>query len=495
VRRLIALPVALLSAAGCYHVASRIGQDASPVEGRAIDPRNDVALPEGHALEAIAIGLTFPAGITFDDRGRPYVIEAGYSYGDAWAPPRLIRLDEDGGTTVIAVGSDAPWTGVDFSNGVFYVASNGAGGEGRILRVGMNGSISAVAVGLPGFADHHLNGPVVGPDGYIYFAQGTATNSAVVGMDNHEFGWLEQRPDHHDIPCRDVKLRGENYETENPLTPDDEDRAITGAFLPFGTPSSPDQIIEGKLPCTGAVMRVRPEGGSIELVAWGFRNPFGLAFSPDGKLYVTDNGYDERGSRPIFGSPDFLWEVDPAGPPIWYGWPDFAGGIPIGDRFDKATMAEPKRLLAEIPNEPPRAKALFGVHASATGIEFARTDHFAPVGAAFVTEFGDMAPDVGRVIAPVGFRVVMVDPSNGVITPFMANVGDQSGPASRLESGGIERPIDLAISPKGTELYIVDFGVMNMGEVEGKDGTSPIPQKNTGVIWRVTRTGAAIAER
>jgi hypothetical protein len=43
------------------------------------------------------MGLTFPSGITFDDQGRVYVIETGYSYGEVWAVPRLLRVESDGG--------------------------------------------------------------------------------------------------------------------------------------------------------------------------------------------------------------------------------------------------------------------------------------------------------------------------------------------------------------------------------------------------------------
>jgi hypothetical protein len=52
-------------------------------------------------------------------------------------------------------------------------------------------------------------------------------------------------------------------------------------------------------------MRVRPEGGEVQLVAWGFRNPFGLAFLGD-QLYVTDNGYDERGAAGVGRSRFFV---------------------------------------------------------------------------------------------------------------------------------------------------------------------------------------------
>jgi glucose/arabinose dehydrogenase len=68
-------------------------------------------------------------------------------------------------------------------------------------------------------------------------------------------------------------------------------------------------VIPGRVPCNGAILRVKPDGGHPELVAWGFRNPFGIAFSPAGGLYVTDNGYDDRGSRPVWGAGDLLWAV------------------------------------------------------------------------------------------------------------------------------------------------------------------------------------------
>ena len=39
--------------------------------------------------------------------------------------------------------------------------------------------------------------------------------------------------------------------------------------------------------------------------------------------------------------------------------------------------------------------------------------------------------------------------------------------------------------PSGTALYVVDFGVMTMGP------QGPAPQPETGVLWRITRTGRA----
>ena len=42
--------------------------------------------------------------IEWDDKGGVYVTESGYSYGEVWDIPRLIRIERDGGAAVIAEG-------------------------------------------------------------------------------------------------------------------------------------------------------------------------------------------------------------------------------------------------------------------------------------------------------------------------------------------------------------------------------------------------------
>ncbi|MFT2007273.1 PQQ-dependent sugar dehydrogenase [Pontibacter sp. 13R65] len=476
---LLLSPALLLS---CYRLSpsSGGGQGATSSNTRIIQP-TDIALPAGYRIEAIASGLTFPTSVTTDEQGQVHVLEAGYSYGEVWLPPRLLRIGPAGETTTIATGDkNGPWNGVTFYNGNFYVAEGGELEGGKILRISPDGSLSTLVDNLPSRGDHHTNSPVIGPDGYLYFGQGTATNAAIAGPDNYHYGWLKRYPDFHDIPCADIVLKGQNFESDNPLTEAASDKASTGAYVPFGTATTAGQVVQGQLPCSGAIMRLPVTGGPLELVAWGLRNPYGLAFAQNGTLFVTDNSYDSRGSRPVWGTGDYLWAIEPG---RWYGWPDFAGGKPFnGKRFEKPGDKAPAPLLAHHPNQPPAPAATLGVHSSSNGFDFCRNASFGFGGQAFVAQFGDMAPDVGKVMAPVGYKIVRVDVNTGVMSDFAVNKGKKNGPASKLGNGGLERPIAAKFSPDGQALYVVDFGIMKMT----KQG--PEPQQNTGVVWKITRT-------
>jgi glucose/arabinose dehydrogenase len=469
-------PLALLLLAGCFpFLPSSGGGQTDFAPPRQVDA-DDVLLPPGYTIAAVATGLTFPTGVAFDEAGRVHIVEAGYAYGEVVTVPRLLRLEADGRTSVVATGDNPPWNGVDFADGAFFVAGGTLRG-GQLLRIDADGSVATVVDDLPGLGDHHPNGPVAGPDGWLYFGQGTATNAAVVGTDNADFGWLLRYPEFHDVPCDDVVLAGRNFRTPDPLA--GARSVVTGAFVPFGTPTETGQVVPGQVPCSGAVLRVRTDGGDLELVAWGFRNPFGLAFSPTGELLVTDNQYDVRGSRPVFGAGDLLWRVVPG---TWYGWPDFHGDRPLtdADHFQAPGEPAPGFVLQSHPGVPPAPAARLGVHSSSNGLDVSRSDAFGHVGDAFIAQFGDMAPAVGKVLGPVGFRVVRVDPDSGVVHDFAANRAAEGGPASRLRSRGLERPVAVRFDPAGEGLYVVDFGVMTVGE-------GPRPQPGTGVLWRIER--------
>jgi glucose/arabinose dehydrogenase len=252
-------------------------------------------------------------------------------------------------------------------------------------------------------------------------------------------------------------------------------------------------VIKGQVPCTGGIFRIAPGAvattgattaaqgsASVELVAWGLRNPFGLAFDPGGKLYATENSYDVRGSRPVWGTGDCLWRIEQG---AWYGWPDYHAGrrLTWSDHFKPPFKSAPKFLLAEHPSQPPEPVAILGVHASTCGLDFSRSSQFGHVGEAFIAEFGDMAPGAGKVIDPVGFKVVRVNVETGIVHDFAINKGKVYGPASYVKGGGLERPTAVRFDPSGNALYVVDFGILRMSGDHAK------PVQNTGVLWRITR--------
>lgn len=474
-----ALLVVILTVQGCYVMRPSSGGGETSFSGARTVRAADVALPRGYRIDVVATGLTFPTGVAFDDAGTPYVTESGYSYGEVFTVPRLLRINADRSVTEVARGTNnGPWTGVARAGGAFIVAEGGTMQGGRILRVALDGRITALIENLPTRGDHHTNGPAIASDGSIYFGQGVATNSGVVGEDNLQFGWLKREPAFHDVPCRDVTLAGRNFATAD-LLGKTNGKVETGAFSPFGTPTSSGQVIKGQVPCSGAILRIPPNGGNVELVAWGLRNPFGMAFAPDGQLYVTENGYDDRGSRPVWGAPDALWRITPG---TWYGWPDFAGGIRVDQpAFKPPGKAQPEKLLATMPNPPPRPVALLGVHASSDGFDFSRSANFGHVGEAFIAEFGDESPTTGKSLHPVGFRVIRVNVQTGEINDFAVNRGHENGPGTKIGSAGFERPVAARFDPRGDALYVVDFGVL----LQDKSGAKP--QQKTGVLWKITR--------
>jgi glucose/arabinose dehydrogenase len=460
--------------AGCLALHSSGGGEIRQPAGRDVDA-TDVVAPNGYTVSVVAEGLAFPTAVAFDEAGAVYVVEAGYSYGEVFSVPRVVRLGESGPESVIS-GTNGPWTGAAFHDGRLYVAEGGEERGGRIVRYEADGSGgTAIVEGLPSLGDHHTDGVVFGPDGDLYFGEGTATNSGVVGPDNMDFGWLGRHPEFHDVPCADVTLSGIDYASEDVVG--HGERVRTGPFLPFGTPATAGMVIPGNPRCNGAILKVSADGGEPSVVAWGFRNPYGLAFGPDGALYTAVNGYDDRGSRPVFGAGDWLYRVTPG---AWYGWPDHADGNSLTEpryRAPGGPALEP--LLDPEPGVPPPPLAVFPVHSSADGMAVAPAA-FGHAGELFVALFGDMAPGVGNTGNPVGYDVVRVDPVTGVIEEFLANRGPKTGPASWSGGRGLERPVSVAFGPDGA-LYVVDFGVLTVDE----HGPRPLP--DTGVIWRVSR--------
>jgi hypothetical protein len=98
-------------------------------------------------------------------------------------------------------------------NGGLYVSH-----RGKMPTVSADGTIKDLVTGLPSNGGDHFNNEMaIGPDGKLYFGQGTATNSGVVGLDNaYPYVWLLLHPDVYDVPAQEVELTGESFLTPHP---------------------------------------------------------------------------------------------------------------------------------------------------------------------------------------------------------------------------------------------------------------------------------------
>ena len=317
-------------------------------------------------------------------------------------------------------------------------------------------------------------------------AAGRGTNPALVGADHFAYEWLPRVPHVGDVPARDITLAGRNDEDRNGLGTVAE-TVRCGAYVPFRTETRPGQTIQGSTKCTGAVLRCEPDGSELEVVAWGLRNPYGVAFHPDGRLFATEHGIDERGRRHIVEDLDDFYEIRQG---ERYGWPDFASGLRLDDPRWGAGGAGREPVLAAHPNPtPPKPLVSCEPHAASNGVDFCRDPRFGFEGDAFVALFGDLAPvTTPRQVVPAGFKVVRVDMRNRRVVDFAADT--IAGPASKLPHDGFERPSHCAFGPDGA-LYVVDGGQIEIAPETG--GVRMVA--GTGAIWRIRRTTQPPGER
>ena len=249
--------------------------------------------------------------------------------------------------------------------------------------------------GLPNGV-HQTNQVAFGPDGLLYVANGSTTDSGVAGP-------------YAPLPP-----------LTNFITPQ-EQFPLSGSILRF----DPDDAADAPLSAT----RYQRPGGEfgydpVDVVATGMRNNFGLEFVGD-DLYVTFNGpnpmhYDDtvgddlllrvtdapsrsyaNGTMVDFGWPGCLWSAGEDGWPVPYTpevKPDWAK--PCGDAS----------------TTPPLAS--MGRHASADGLAVAPTEFGEHAGDLFVALFGSPA-QVARVeLAPDGTVAAGPD-GRPAATPFV----------------------------------------------------------------------------
>ena len=383
---------------------------------------------------------------------------------------------------------------------------------GKISTVDItNGTVKDIIVGLPANGDHFNNQIAFSPDGKrLFFGTGTRTNSGVLGTDNS--GWLVNSPNVADIPGKNITLTGQNFVTKNPLTAEPNDSATTGAFVPFGTPTHPGQIILGDIKCNGCILSANLDGTDLKIVGWGFRSVYGIAFSPihnKMKLLVTANGADERGSRPIANDTEKVYGIDTSNSSQlgrFYGWPDFFGNAqpvtaPVFQSPRGGGGGKPLEFLMQ--NHPPVEKPSveLGIGVALAQVDFSRsssknnnnnTDKFGIGDMAFIAEFGIMAPIThltGSIKNQeergiVGQKVVMLDPQTKNYSDFLSLKTPDTG----------FRPVGIAFNTSEDALYIASIGKVEVRTTLPNNNSIHLPEQvpwyypNTGVIWKVITT-------
>lgn len=424
-----------------------------------LDP-NRISVPVGYQIEVFAQGLNAPIGMVFTENGDMLIADSGL----ATRNPQVLRLS-NGSIDVVADGFNVPLTGINYRNGNIYVSH-----KGMITVVRPDGTKQDIIRGLPSYGDFSNNRVEFSDDGKIYFGQGTATNSGVVGLDNY---WIFDHPYFHDYPGSYVILNHTNYETDHVLIPA-MGSAVTGAFSPYGVPNvQQNEVKKGIVLASGSVLRANLDGSDIELVAWGLRNPFFLKFDYLNRLIISNQGMDTRGSRPIANAFDELHLLTPG---AWYGWPDYSGGVSVTmPRFVPIRGGRPESLLETIPSVPPAPVAVFPTGSTIMGFDFNGIPEFGLIGDIYIACFGRIQyEDSDEYIrSGVGHRIMRVNIINGEISTFAINKSGFPEPA------GLGRPTDVVFGPDGA-MYISDMSIADLG-------VQNFYAPNTGVIWRIRR--------
>lgn len=333
-------------------------------EARAVHPAlEEVRVPKGFTVQVFASGLQEPTALAFDDAGNLYYTEL--------LDGNVVRLRDTNGDgaadeqELFASGFANP-RGLAWHAGKLYVSSRG---QINTLRdTNGDGAADENSVILDGLfsldIQHSNNGIAFGPDGKLYIAIG-----------GPRVGQLE--------------LRDKTYWYE-------------------GEPRDAWKF--------AGVLVSDPDGKKVELFARGLRNPYGLAFDKDGRLFVSDNG-DETIPVPDGDELNLVERGKDYGYPYFFGLPPAWSGT-----------AAP--LVAFPPHTAPTGVVVYD-------------------GSLFPEEYrGNVLTALYWRGRPAAFwrEIVRVDP----------NVAEGKAVKARAFIQGVDRPTALAVGPDGA-LYIADM--------------------------------------
>jgi glucose/arabinose dehydrogenase len=186
-----------------------------------------------------------------------------------------------------------------------------------------------------------------------------------------------------------------------------------------------------------SILRMNDDGRDVEVFASGFRNPYDLAFAPNGDLFTADNSPDQLDMTLRYLPPE---ELDHVRQGRDYGFPNAFGFMrPAGDE-----------------SEPPITE--FFTSVVSAGLVYYSGDSFPPAyrDGVFVAQFGSAAA------APIdrqlrnGFAVVFVG-----LTPTADGTYTGDFEPFIVFNPGKARPVDVTVGPDDA-LYILEF---SSGEV------------------------------
>jgi hypothetical protein len=556
--------------------AAPVGNPLCPGEEVQFNPGNgqDIVVPPGYQVSVFASGLNFPTGLAFRRTGSSfevYVLESGHglpsrcndqtAFGagnfDPNNPftPDILVFDQNGTKIRGPLGKPNPSGGfqpagpavdIGFEHGLnggrlFATDSNqslrtsGNNNSSRIVTVDpMNGHVTPFITGLP--TGDHPSEQLAFKGGWIFWSQGSATNSGVVGRDN---GGGANQPE---SPCQDIVLSNNVFDSGGGVK--------TSGYSTFGTqrPGATVRAFENALhrgACTGAILAARLNvpnpADTIRPFSWGYRNGYAIRFAPEehplsGGMLVGENGSDERGARPTHGAPDglHLARLNKDGSPDYHGWPDRLGFLPssqsvfnpvggpgddlcVPDPTNPPSMCTPASLanilskdvpvrdvLAFPPQPITSPLAIEAADSSFTGIDFVPNSFVrGPVrrGAALYSLEGDFGFSAANATAPgpeVGHEVKLINfnpngddegPLQLKIARFAFNTTFEQAFVSGIR--GFNRPTNIKFGPDGCA-WVSDYGaVRDFGQSDPDAkfkvaGDGPLVQiPHTGVIWRI----------
>lgn len=175
----------------------------------------------------------------------------------------------------------------------------------------------------------------------------------------------------------------------------------------------------------------------LEVFASGLRNPNGLAWDRNGKLWTVVNERDELGDNLV---PDYLTQVSEGD---FFGWPYYYFGKNIDPRIKDL---EDKNYNVKVPNYA------LGAHVAALGLAFADASNFSDFyrDGVFISEHGSW-----NRIPKSGYKVVFIPFKDGL--PHGKPIDILTGFLSE-DDAAYGRPVGLQIDAIGNLLIADDVG-------------------------------------